>query len=173
MSDNEKPPIDLNADVPVEALKLPDGYNPSGCWPKALIDANKAAVAAENAKSPPAPEKTAPQPAVEPSPEITFADFQKVDIRAGEVLAAERVPKSNKLIKLQVSFGTFTRQILAGVGLSFGPEALVGERFLFVVNLAPRKMMGLESHGMMLAAGDDPDELSLTKTHIPEGTRIG
>lgn len=85
---------------------------------------------------------------------LDYADFQKVDLRFGTVQSAERVPKSDKLVKMLVSFGTETRQILAGVGKTFTPEQLIGEQFLFVVNLAPRKMMGLESHGMMLATGE-------------------
>lgn len=90
-----------------------------------------------------------------PLPETTFDDFLKIDLRAGMILAADRVPKSDKLIRMEVDFGTFKRQILAGVGKTWRPEDLVGLSPLFVVNLAPRKMMGLESHGMLLAAGSD------------------
>ncbi len=148
MSDNDQP-------------KPSPSVNPSGCWPKSLIDANKAAVEAEKAAALPA--------------EITFADFQKVDIRSGQVLSCERVPKSDKLLKLQVDFGDVLgqRQILAGVGLSHPPEALAMNFYLFVVNLAPRKMMGLESHGMMLASGESPDKLDLVVTFIPKGHRLG
>lgn len=112
-----------------------------------------------------------PKPAGEPA-SITYEDFLKIDLRVGEVLAAERVPKSTKLIKMRVSFGDFERQILAGVGLTFEPGILVGQSYVFVVNLPPRKMMGLESHGMMLAAGE-PEALSLVKTFVPVGSRLG
>jgi methionyl-tRNA synthetase len=109
---------------------------------------------------------------VTPPSEITFDDFIKVDLRIGLIKAAESVPKSDKLIKLQVSFGSYERTILAGIGKTFIPENLVGKEYLFVVNLAPRKIMGTESHGMMLAAGDELDKLSLV-THSSDGTLAG
>jgi len=103
---------------------------------------------------------------------ITPEEFFKVDLRVGQVLAAARVPKSTKLVRLQVSFGNFERQILAGVGLTYEPGDLVGQSYVFVVNLPSRKMMGLESHGMMLAAGE-PEALSLLKTYVSVGSRLG
>lgn len=107
--------------------------------------------------------------------EITFDQFQVVDFRVGKVLEASRVPKSTKLLKLMVNFGAFQRQILAGVGETFEPEALVGKQYMFVVNLAPRKMMGLESHGMMLATGPDSKSLSLVSPdqEVPDGSKVG
>lgn len=90
---------------------------------------------------------------------ITIDDFTKVELRVGEVLVAERVPKSKKLLRLEVGFGEeasapVRRQILAGIGLSYEPEALIGKRVVAVFNLAPAKLMGLESQGMLLAADD-------------------
>lgn len=95
-------------------------------------------------------------------PEISFEDFVKADLRVGTVLSAEKVEKSKKLIKMQVSFGSFQRQIVAGIGepsaigTVITPESLVGMNYLFVINLAPRVMKigkaEIESHGMMLAA---------------------
>lgn len=97
----------------------------------------------------------------ENSSAITFEDFVKVELRFGKILSASRVPKSNKLIQMQVSFGALgDRQIVAGVGKTFEPEALVGKTYLFVTNLAPATLMGVVSHGMMLASGQ-PDALSL------------
>ncbi len=82
-------------------------------------------------------------------------DFGKLDLRVAEVLSAERVPKSDKLLKLQVDLGPLgKRQILAGIGKQYAPEELVGKRIAVLANLPPRKMMGLESQGMVLAAGD-------------------
>ncbi|MEZ4256016.1 MAG: methionine--tRNA ligase [Polyangiales bacterium] len=87
---------------------------------------------------------------------IEFDDFAKVKLKLGLVLAAERVPKSDKMLKLQIDVGEAApRQVLAGIGKHYEPEALVGKRVTVVTNLKPRKMMGLESQGMVLAASDD------------------
>lgn len=103
---------------------------------------------------------------------IDMNDFAKVDLRIGKVLSAERVPKSEKLLRMQVSFGDFQRQILAGVGKSYAPSDLLNKQFVFIVNLAPRKMMGHESHGMMLASGDDGDLALLRPTCVvADGSR--
>ncbi|MCA9604549.1 MAG: methionine--tRNA ligase, partial [Myxococcales bacterium] len=85
---------------------------------------------------------------------ITYDDFAKLDFRVGLVKSAERVKKSKKLIQCQVDLGFETRQILAGVAEHFAPEDLVGKRVIVVTNLAPRKMVGLESQGMLLMAED-------------------
>jgi len=119
---------------------------------------------------------------VETLPEvIAFEDFLKVDIRAGRIEAAERVPKSDKLLKLQVDFGPLgKRQVLAGIGKHYDPDALVADHTVaaFVVNLAPRKMMGLESHGMILAAkmtSPEPYNLCLLflSKDVEPGERVG
>jgi len=87
---------------------------------------------------------------------IEYEDFAKVELRVAEVLTAERVPKSEKLLKLSVNAGDpAPRQILAGIGQHYAPEQLVGKRVVIVANLKPRKLMGQESQGMVLAASDD------------------
>lgn len=89
---------------------------------------------------------------------IGFDEFLKVDIRIGKVTSAELVPKSEKLIKLQVSFGDAIgfRTIVSGIAESFSdPDDLVDTYVLAIINLVPRKMMGIESHGMLLAADTD------------------
>ncbi len=86
---------------------------------------------------------------------IGIQDFQKVELRVAKVLTAERIPKSSKLLKLQVDLGTERRQIVAGIGKRYGPEDLVGKMIVVVANLKPAKLMGVESQGMVLAAGDD------------------
>lgn len=105
---------------------------------------------------------------------ITFDDFLKVDVRVGEIVKAEPVPKSEKLLKLEVYFGELgTRTVMAGIAKHYANP--VGLRALFVVNLAPRKMMGVESHGMILA-GHNPetDVVTLaTCDSVPPGTRVG
>jgi methionyl-tRNA synthetase len=109
---------------------------------------------------------------------ISFEDFQKVDIRAGKITAAEPVPKSEKLLKLTVDFGEIGfRQVVAGIAKSYSPERLVGNTAAFVVNLAPRKIMGLESHGMILAAENVPEtpgvSIALLSTLSVVGARVG
>lgn len=107
---------------------------------------------------------------------INFDDFLKVDLRIGTVLEAERVAKSDKLLKLQVDFGYLgVRQIVAGIGKQFDSESIKGTRVTAVVNLQPRKLMGLESHGMILAV-NGKDALNLITTSsddVLNGSRVG
>lgn len=105
---------------------------------------------------------------------VSFDDFVKSDIRAGTVLAAEEVPKSTKLLKLQVNFGPEgIRTILAGIAESYTPALIVGQRVLAVINLAPRQMMGFESHGMVLAGQDEMGKVWLaTPPPVPDGTEV-
>ena len=93
-------------------------------------------------------------------PEITYEDFSKLDIRAGTVLSAERVEGSEKLIRLQVDFGPEIgqKQIMTGLLKWYKPESFVGLQTTFIVNLPPRKMMGLMSEGMILALGLSDEE---------------
>ena len=83
---------------------------------------------------------------------ISFDDFKKLEIRIGKILAAEPLPDSNKLLKLQVDFGTEQRQILAGIAKFYTPEQLIGKSCPFAFNLAPKMMGEIESQGMMLCA---------------------
>ncbi len=113
----------------------------------------------------------APQPPLQLAvTTLAFEDLQKVDLRVGKIVKAERVPKSDKLLCLQVDFGTATaqagdyRQIVAGIGKTYAPEDLIGRQTTFVTNLAPRKLMGLESHGMILAVGEGADLALLVPT---------
>lgn len=88
-------------------------------------------------------------------PEISYEDFEKIDVRVGTILSAERVEKSDKLLKFEVDFGDVIgkRQILAGIGRWYNPEDLVGLQTTFVVNMPTRKLMGFESQGMLFAIG--------------------
>jgi methionyl-tRNA synthetase len=105
----------------------------------------------------PAPAAPAQEPA---KPTITFDDFKKVDLRVATVVAAEKVPKSEKLLKLQVEIGTEKRQVVAGIAQHYAPESLVGRSIIVVYNLAPAKLMGQESQGMLLAASDASGKLA-------------
>ena len=91
---------------------------------------------------------------MEKTPTVSFEEFQKLEIRTGRVLSAEPVPKSNKLLKLMVDIGTEKRQIVAGMQQFYTPGELVGKDVVVVVNLAPARIFGVESNGMVLAAGD-------------------
>lgn len=97
----------------------------------------------------------------EPSDIITIDDFKKIKLRTAIVISAERVPKSEKLLKLQVNIGTETRQILAGIAKFYTPEEMVGKTVVVVANLAPAKLMGMESQGMLLAANTPEGTLAL------------
>jgi methionyl-tRNA synthetase len=98
-------------------------------------------------------QKPAPAPVAAAGPElIGIEDFMKVDLRVGKIIAAERVEKSEKLVKLKVDIGTETRQVVAGIGKSYTPEELMGKSIVIVANLKPAKLMGIESQGMLLAA---------------------
>ncbi|MDD5415272.1 MAG: methionine--tRNA ligase, partial [Smithellaceae bacterium] len=101
-------------------------------------------------EAPPQPKKAA----VDLKPEIEYDEFAKVDLRVAKILAAEAVPKSNKLIKLRIDIGE-ERTIVAGIGKDYKPEDLVGKSIVVVANLKPAKLMGVESHGMLLAT-DSP-----------------
>lgn len=105
---------------------------------------------------------------------LPFDAFLRVEMHWGVVLEASVVPKSDKLIRMQVYFGPLgERQILAGVGKTFQPEDLVGRVYVFVTNLAPRKMMGLDSHGMLLASGKQTNLSLLTPSgQVTIGDRV-
>lgn len=96
-------------------------------------------------------------------PTIDFADFEKLDIRVGHIKHCERVKKANKLLKFTIDDGTGTdRTIVSGIAKSYDPEALIGKDVCFIANLAPRKLMGIESQGMILSAEDFDGSLSVT-----------
>lgn len=92
---------------------------------------------------------------------ITFDQFKDVEIRMGKVLSCEKVEGADKLLRLQVDFGDFTRQIISGIAQSYSPEELVGKTLPFVVNLEYRKFKGEESQGMLVATGTGSDNVVL------------
>ena len=103
---------------------------------------------------------------------ISFEEFKKIEIRVGKILGAEKLPDSNKLLKLQVDFGTERRQVLAGIAKFYEPEILVGKSCPFVFNLAPKKMGELESQGMMLCADDNGPVLLHTDKEVSPGSIV-
>ena len=124
----------------------------------------------------PVPTITAPQtPAPAAPTQITIDEFMKIQLKTAKVLAAEHVPKSEKLLKLQVSLGEGTepRQIVAGIGKKYTPEALIGKTIIIVANLKPAKLMGIESQGMVLAAGDSEVRgLATILEEVDPGTKV-
>jgi methionyl-tRNA synthetase len=105
---------------------------------------------------------------------IAIDDFAKVDLRVAQILVAERVPKADKLLRLEVDLGYEKRQILAGIAQYYEPEKLIGRKIVIVANLAPRKMRGLESNGMLLAASLEGGEPVLAGflEDVPLGARL-
>jgi methionyl-tRNA synthetase len=96
-------------------------------------------------------------------PEIVFDDFAKIDLKVGTILTAEKVEKADKLLKLSIDLGFETRTIVSGIALHFKPEEIVGKQVVVVANLAPRKMRGIESNGMILMAEDKEGKLHFVK----------
>lgn len=105
---------------------------------------------------------------------IEYEDFKKVQIQIGEIIKAEPVEGSEKLLKLKVKFGEEERQILSGIAKFVSPEDLIGMKVPFVTNLKPRMMMGLESNGMILASIDLNQNFSLLQVDkkIESGTHV-
>lgn len=106
---------------------------------------------------------------------IAIEDFLKVDLRVGEVRSAERVKGASKLLRLEVDIGTEVRQIVAGIAETYAPEALVGRKLVIVANLQPRKLRGIESNGMIVAASVGKEDRPVLVTFIedvPNGARL-
>lgn len=105
---------------------------------------------------------------------IGYEDFAKLELRVGKVESAEKVQGSEKLLRLEVDVGGEKRQLVAGIGKSYAPEEVVGKRIIVLTNLEPKKMMGLESQGMLLAAWDENSVVLLTADReIKEGAKVG
>ena len=113
-------------------------------------------------------------PATRPqSQEIGIEDFQKLELRAARVLAAEKIPKTEKLLKLTLDLGSEQRTVVSGIAGAYAPEQLVGRTVIYLTNLKPAKIRGVLSMGMILAAGD-ADVLALAELDrdVPPGTRV-
>jgi methionyl-tRNA synthetase len=124
-----------------------------------------------------APAAPAPSGALAPVSldRLPIEDFLKWDLRVGEVRVAERVKGASKLLRLEVDIGTEVRQIVAGIAEAYAPEALVGRKVVILANLAPRKLRGIESNGMVIAASvgkeDRPVLIGFTED-VPNGARL-
>ncbi len=118
----------------------------------------------EAGKKPPQNDTANAQPVREIKPEIVYDDFAKLDLRTGRILHAEKVEKADKLLKLEIDLGSEKRTIVSGIALHFKPEDIVGKQVVVVANLAPRKMRGIESNGMILMAEDKKGRLHFVNT---------
>jgi methionyl-tRNA synthetase len=123
---------------------------------------------------PPAAPPTAKLAATVPDGKISIDDFAKVELRVGQVKAAEKVKGADKLLRLEVDLGTEIRQVVAGIAESYTPELLIGRKVVIVANLAPRKLRGLESNGMIVAASPEGGKAVLASflEDVPVGTRL-
>ena len=113
-------------------------------------------------------------PIAPPKPMITLDDFKKIDLRVARVIEAVKVPKSEKLLKLQLEIGNERRQVVAGIAKHYKPEELIGKAIVVVANLQPAKLMGQESQGMILAASDESGNLTLVgvQSEISTGATV-
>lgn len=114
---------------------------------------------------------------IEHKPLITYDDFAKLELRVGEIIACEEVPKSKKLLKETIRIGSETRTVLSGIKHWYKPEEMVGKKVMVVCNLAPRKIAGIESEGMVLAAESPDGELLALMTpdaarEMPSGAEV-
>ncbi len=149
---HQRAEADLERDKPKEASK----YVPNG----------------KPHDSTPVPSTQHPAPSTS---QITIDDFAKVDMRVGEVVSAERVPGAQRLLKVMVDIGTEVRQLVAGIAEQYAPETLVGMKVVVVTNLQPRKLRGVESNGMILAAtvGEEGRPVLCTfKEDVPKGAKL-
>jgi methionyl-tRNA synthetase len=183
---------DRERDKPKEALKSVEteksqeqearSQEPGARSQETGVSSQKPAPGAPAAPQSPAPSPQHPAPSPQPSapspdaaPKITIEDFAKVEMRTGEIKAAERIPGATKLLKLQVDIGTEVRQVCAGIAEYYEPEKLIGMKVVVVVNLLPRKMRGVESNGMIVAAavGEQGRPVLVTFSEdVPNGARL-
>lgn len=105
---------------------------------------------------------------------ITFEQFKQVEIRMGKVMSCEKVDGADKLLKLQVDFGDYERQIISGIAMSYSSEEIAGKTLPFVVNLEYRKFKGEESQGMLVATGTDSENIILLEPNgeIAPGSEV-
>lgn len=133
----------------------------------------KTAAKAIKAEAPKIEAKKEAKPAAAAADEITIDDFAKIDLRVATVIAAERVPKTDKLIKLQVKIGDEERTIVSGIAQHYEPENLIGKNVIVIANLKPAKLRGIESRGMVLAASDGEGNLVLADAPgIASGSKV-
>ena len=115
-----------------------------------------------------------PEEKIETSPEISFDEFSKVDLKIAKIVEAEKIKKSDKLLKLQLKYGNENRQVVAGIANSYTPTDLIGKKVVLVANLKPAKLFGVESQGMILAVDNDEGNLNIIEvdSNVKIGTKV-
>jgi methionyl-tRNA synthetase len=164
------------APVVAKSAEVKAPVAPVASTPLSSVAAPATTAVAPAVQAPAAPQVAAEQQLVPPQepPKISIDDVMKVELRVAQILVAERVPKADKLLRLEVDLGYEKRQILAGIAQYYEPEKLIGRKIVIVANLAPRKMRGLESNGMLLAASleDGAPVLAGFLEEVPLGARL-
>jgi len=157
-----------------EPRVAPAPAEPSAVPPTLLAADAPAAAVFTGSVQPSAPAQGATELPPAAPQHIGIDDFAKVELRVAQILVAERIPKADKLLRLEVDLGYEKRQILAGIAQYYEPEKLIGRKIVIVANLAPRKMRGLESNGMLLAASlpDGAPVLAGFLEEVPLGARL-
>ncbi|MDU2063847.1 MAG: methionine--tRNA ligase [Sporomusaceae bacterium] len=126
----------------------------------------------EEAPVAPVASEAAPQKTVESLPEVSIDEFAKMDLRVVKVLAAEKVQKADKLLKLEVDLGGEVRTIVSGIAKHYAPEELIGQHVVMIINLKPAKIRGIESRGMVLAASCDDQLKVVSVPGMPAGSKV-
>jgi len=140
---------------------------------KELEELEKLTLAAAENKEKQSPKQETEKKDAEKNEYITIEDFEKLDLRVGKVLEAQKVENADKLLKLKIEVGNEVRQVVSGIAKYYSPEELKGKYVVLVANLKPVKLRGIESQGMILAASDDKDLVLVTiDKEINSGTKV-
>ncbi|MGE5359667.1 MAG: methionine--tRNA ligase [Bacteroidales bacterium] len=168
------PPSEIQPKEKEPMMSEPVGQPPTSQPPAQPEPAQPATPPHGDPLAAPAASAAPTQPAPAADDRLSIDEFMKVELRVARVLAAERVPKSKKLVKMQIDVGTEERTIVAGIAEAYTPEALVGRTVVIVFNLKPAKLMGVESNGMVLAASPEGGLPALVgfDQPVPPGTRV-
>ncbi|MBO6237026.1 MAG: methionine--tRNA ligase subunit beta, partial [Schwartzia sp.] len=165
-------------DVRLDAVKAWGGV-PAGqhigqaepIFPRIEVEKEEQPAKQEKQKAAPKQEKKAEKAETNAEGVITIDEFKKTELRVAEVVTAERVPKTDKLMKLTLTLGDETREVVSGIADVYTAEELVGKHVILVANLKPAKLRGIVSHGMVLAASDG-EKLRLIETDMPAGSVV-
>lgn len=140
----------------------------------AQVEKLKSSLVKSQTKELPEQSSAAPSSPAQVKPSIQYDDFAKLDFRVGTIIAAEKIEKADKLLKLEVDLGFEKRTIVSGIALHFKPDEIVGKQVIVVANLEPRKMRGIQSNGMILMADDGNGQLRFINpdTFVTNGSMV-